>query len=370
MILVFTPNWIQDLETRYDGRPSYQQPFLFRLARGPELAEERERIEWWVSSLPVEKQPGVIARLRDPSHFHPTYNELLVGHFLRHCGHQPDYERPLGEKKPDWYVSPMKGVPRFVVEVATVYAPKQAQTEKRLWDELQSRLEQIEHCFHLSLNAAPGISLAGKDLRSIVRIVQARLDTLDPEATQPEEVTFEDGDFCVRFTLIPRGTKTRAPIGAAMPVLVQWLSSDRLRKSITRKLHKYPKAKELGIRLVIALAATPDSGFGGDELLDALFGQEQLTVYFDSDTMVGTEMGRDSKGVVAPRLREGKRVVFNRRLSAVIWITQRFSQPARMNVIHNPYANLPLPREAFTGFPNLVVVEQDARSLGLDWVTP
>lgn len=365
--LVFDPNWIQYLETRYGQRPRYQQPALYRLAMQPKWAEERQKIEDWVSLIPASKQAQVITRLRDPGQFHTTYNELLVGDLLRQCGHQPEYERPLGGKTPDWFIPPEGDIPAFFVEVATVFPPEQVAHEVRLWDELRSRLEQIQHYFHLLIHATPGMSLAGKDMVRIVRFVKEWLDSFEPQVTnQPHEVTYRDGDLCIRFTLVPRKTKNQAPIATGGPVFVWWVNPKRLRDALRQKLRKYRQAKELGVPLAIALVPTFDSGFSEDDLLDVLFGQEQMTVYFQNRKIVATQMGRDKTGIVTPKLQEGQPIVFNTRLSCVLLV--RHSHPVGMKVVHNPYARLPLPSRAFSGFPSLVIVSQNATSFEMGWV--
>ena len=350
MTLVFDPNWIQDLETHYGQRPRYQQPALYRLATQPEWAEERQKIEDWVSLIPPSKQAQVITRLRDPDQFHTTYNELLVGDLLRQCGHQPEYERPLGSKTPDWFVPSEGDIPAFFVEVATVFPPQQVAHEARLWDELRSRLEQIEHYFHLLIHAASDTSLAGKNMVRIVHFVKEWLDAFDPQVTdQPHEVTYRDGNLCIRFTLIPRKTKNKAPIATGGPVFVWWVNPKRLRDALRRKLRKYRQAKEWGVPLAIALVPTFDSGFDEDDLLDVLFGKEQMTVYFQNLKIVATRMGRDKTGIVTPKLQEDQPIVLNRRLSSVLWV--RRSPPVGMKIIHNPYACFPLSPRAFSGFP-------------------
>ena len=367
MALVFDPEWIQGLEARYGRRPSYQQPALYRVATQPEWAQERQKIEHWVSSISAAKQAQVINRLRDPDHFYTTYNELLVGDLLRQCGHQPEYERPLGGKTPDWFVPSEGDIPAFFVEVATIFPPEQVAHEVRLWDELRSRLEQIQHYFHLLIHATPGMSLAGKDMARIVRFVKEWLDSFDPQVTnQPHEVTYRDGDLCVRFTLVPRKTKNQAPIATGGPVFVWWVNPKRLRDALRQKLRKYRQAKELEVPLAIALVPTFDSGFGEDDLLDVLFGKEQMTVYFQNLKIVATQMGRDKTGIVTPKLQEGQPIVLNTRLSSVLWV--RHSHPVGMKVVHNPYARFPLSPHAFPGFPNLVVVNQDATPFELGWV--
>ena len=118
--------------------------------------------------------------------------------------------------------------------------------------------------------------------------------------------------------------------------------------------------------MAIALVPTFDSSFDEDDLLDVLFGKEQMTVYFQNLKIVATRMGRDKTGIVTPKLQEDQPIVLNRRLSSVLWV--RRSPPVGMKIIHNPYACFPLSPRAFSGFPNLVIVNQDATSFELGWV--
>jgi len=367
MAQVFDPDWIKELHAQYGQRPNYQQPPIYRLATNPEWAEERERVEQWVCLLPENKQNEVIARLREGDQFYTTHNELVVGDWLRQCGHQPEYEKPLGDKIPDWYVPSIGDLPPFYVEVATVFPPPEFQDEMQRWDELRSRLAQIEHYFHLGLSVNPGASLVNKDQKSIVDFVNKWLDGFDPDVTtQQEETTYQDGDLRIRFSLIPRRTRGKAPVATAGPVLIWWVNSQHLRDVLRKKLHKYRQAKYMKIPLVIALVPTFESGFDTDDLLDALFGKEQVTVYWRNDEIIATETGRDRTGIVTPKVQGGKPIMMNTRLSAVLWVTS--SQPARAKVIHNPYARFPLYPQVFPELPNLVVVKEEAGFYELGWV--
>lgn len=367
MTWVFDPDWIKELHARYGQRPSYQQPSIYRLATNPEWAEERKRIEQWVHLLPESKQGEVIDKLRDSDQFYTAYNELVIGDLLRQCEHQPEYEKPLGDKIPDWYIPSREDFPPFYVEVATVFPPPQFQDEMRRWDELRSRLTQIEHYFHLGLSVNPRASLANKDQKPIVDFVGKWLDGFDPDTTtQQEETAYQDGDLRIRFTLIPRGTGGRAPIATAGPVLVWWVNSKRLRDVLRKKLNKYRQVKDMKVPLVIAIAPTFESGFDLDDLLDALFGKEQVTIYLRNDEITGTKTGRDRTGIITPKVRGDKPIVLNTRLSAVLWVTS--SRPARMVAIHNPDACFPLSPQVFPRVHNLVVVEEESGHYKMGWV--
>jgi hypothetical protein len=368
MTPVFEPAWIQDLEEKCGRQPRYCQPDLYRLATDPRWARERENIERWVSLLPEASRERVVHRFRQPDQFFAAYSELVVGDLLRHCGHQPEYEKPLGDKTPDWYVHCAEGIPAFFVEVATVFPTSEVQAWTREWDELRFRLEEIEHYFHIWISAPPETSLKGADQKRIVRFVRDWLDTLDPEAVnEPQEKTYENENLRISFRAIPKKVTCKEPIATSGPGITFWINPRRLQEVLREKLKAYRQVKEEGAPLVVALVPTFESGFSEDDVLDALFGQEQVIISFQGDQIIAVESGRSETGLITPKPQKGKTpVVHNRRLSAVLWITT--TAPPNMKVFHNPYALHPLPPLAFRGFPNLVVVHEGTDAWKLGWV--
>ena len=367
MTPVFEPAWIQDLEKRYGRQPRYCQPDLYRLATDPRWAQERENIERWVSLLPEASQKKVVCRLRQPDQFFATYSELVVGDLLRRCGHQPEYEKPLRDGTPDWYVYPAEDIPAFFVEVATVFPTPEVQARIREWNELRFRLEEIEHYFHLWISA-PETSLKGADQKRIVQFVRGWLDTLDPEAVnEPQEMIDENENLRISFQAIPKKVACKGPIATGGPGITFWINARRLQQVLKNKLKAYRQVKEEGAPLVVALVPTFESGFSEDDVLDALFGQEQVIISLRGDEIIAVESRRDETGLITPKFRRGKTpVVHNRRLSAVLWVTT--TAPPNMKVFHNPYALHPLPPQAFRGFPNLVVVHEGTDAWKLEWV--
>jgi hypothetical protein len=368
MPVVFEPAWIQDLEKKYGRQPRYRQPDLYRLATDPRWAQERENIERWVKLLPETSQEKFVHRLRDPDQFSAAYSELVVGALLRQCGHQPEYEKPLGDRTPDWYVHPTEDTPAFFVEVATVFPTSEVQARTREWDELRFRLEEIEHYFHIWIYAPPETSLKGADQKRIVRFVRDWLDTLDPETVnEPQEKIYENEDLRISFRAIPKKVTHKGPVATGGPGITFLIDVKRLQHILRKKLGAYRQARVEGTPLVVALVPTFESGFSEDDVLDALFGQEQVIISFQGDKIITVESGRSETGLITPKLQKGGTpIVHNRRLSAVLWVTT--NAPPSMKVFHNPYALHPLPPQTFRGFPNLVAVHQDLNGWKLVWI--
>lgn len=363
MTQVFEPAWIQELEKRYGQRPKFQQPALYRLATRANLAERRALIEAWVQSLTPSTREVIIKRLRNPDQFFTAYNELAVGDILRRCGHKIEYEKPVDGKTPDWYISARDLFPTFLVEVATVFPPREIQVEMRTWEELRFRIAQIEHYFHLSVTAHRTNALVGKDTRPIAQFVKDWLDSIDPKSTDrtDETVVYKNGDLRIELDLIARKTTHKKPVEILGPVFTQWVNDKRLRNAIAKKLSKYPQAKQFSIPLVVGVVPTFESGLGIDSLFDVLFGKEQVSV------LTG-EWGRDKTGMFLPKIHQGQTIVFNTRLSAILLLEQSNDAPAA--IVHNPYAKNPLPPEVFSGLRNLIVKMEHETYLELDWVIP
>lgn len=362
MSFVFDPDWIAELKARQAHRPNFQQPALYRLATLSEWANERQLIENSVSVLSPAAQQRVITCLRNPDQFFTTRNELRVGDWLQSLGYIPEYERPLGTQTPDWYVPASNTSPEFLVEVATILPPKAIQDEQRLWQELRDRLENIEHFFHLLIETRKTAALKGKNLKLIVRFVQDWLDQFDPTTTyEIHETIYRDADLEIKFELLPRQSTNREAVATAGPMFSQWVNIELLRGTISKKVNKYKKAKELRIPLVVAIAPTFDSGFDSETLMDVLFGREQVVISTE-------EVNRDRSGMVIPKHQDGQPMIFNTRLSAVIWIEG--ADQSRFKIVHNPYAHNPIPIQAFPGVPNFSVVKQDDQWGELGWMTP
>lgn len=362
MSLVFDQNWIAEFSERYARRPRYQQPALYRLATHSAWADERQKIERSVSLLPPDAQQRVITSLRNPDQFFTTLNELRVGDWLRNIGYSPEYERPLEKQTPDWYVPAGKVSPEFLVEVATILPPKVVQDEQRLWQELRDRLEDIEHYFHLWIGTGNTAALKGRNLKPIIRFVREWLDQFDPSTTHHlQKTTYRDGNLEIEFQLLPRKSTNRKSVATAGPIFSQMVNIELLRGTVSKKINKYKKAKDLKIPLLVAIAPTFDSGFDEDTLMDVLFGREHIV-------LATGELNRDRTGLVMPKNQGGQPVVFNTRLSAVIWIDS--SDQSKVKIVHNPYARTPVPIHAFPGVPNFSVLEQDKRRRELGWITP
>ena len=362
MSLVFDPDWITELKGQYAHRPRFQQPALYHFATHPKWESKRQVIENSVAALSSTVQHRVIKCLRNPDQFFTTRNELFVGDWLRSLGYDPEYERALGTQTPDWYVSVDKISSEFLVEVASILAPKVIQDEQRLWQELRDRLDSIEHFFYLWIGTINTSTLKGKKMKPIVRFVQNWLDQFDPTTTHDvHDIMYRDTDLEIEFKLVPRQIIDRKTIATSGPVFSQWVDINLLKGTISKKINKYKKAKDLHIPLVIAIVPTFDSGFSIETLMDVLFGREQVVIPTG-------DINRDRSGMLTLKSQHDQLAVFNTRLSAIIWVED--ADQSNFKVIHNPYACNPVQVQAFPGVPNLSVVEQDDYWGKLGWVVP
>ena len=277
MSKTFESVWVGEIKRRYENLPSFQQPALYRVAVLPEWEENRLVIENIISSFPEEQQEKINQRIRNPDLFLTTYNELIVGNMIKSRGHKLEYEKPIGEKTPDWYVSNEEGGTEYVVEVLTILPSKEIQAEIQAWNELRLRIQKVEHYYHLFMSARETNAIIGKDLKPIVRFVQDWFSTFglnDPPDN--DELIYKDQNMNIRFKLLSRKTSHKRSVEVAGPAFTQWVNSDLLRNSISKKLTKYREAKDAHIPLIVAVFPTFDSGLNIDSLFDVLFGNEQI----------------------------------------------------------------------------------------------
>jgi len=361
MLKVFDTVWVNEIRNRYEKRPIFQQPAIYRVAVLPEWEEKRISIENLVSCFMEEQQIEIIRRLRNPDLFQTTYNELIAGNIIRACGHTLQYEKSVGGRTPDWYVCSASGVREFVVEVVTVLPPKHIQIETQAWNELRYRIQELEHYFHLFMNARPASAIVGKDIKAIVRFVKKWLSTFDLN-TPPdnEEIIYRDQDLIISFELLYRKTTHKRAVEVAGPVFSQWVNADLLRKAISKKLTKYQEVKKAHLPLILAVFPSFESGLGLDTLLDVLFGNEQVSI-------ATGKTSRDKNGMILPQIQDGKMFLKNTRLSAIIFIEQ--TNPQIVKIIHNPYAQDPIDPKLFQGFDHFVTIARDDSQSTMDWVS-
>jgi hypothetical protein len=349
---VFDERWIAELTKQNVLKSKHQQSRLYRLIIDPKRSELREWIEQQVALLPSNKQHRVVGQLRSIRSFEATCNELVVGATLRRFGHDPQYEADLGGKTPDWYVDLVGHAQFFIVEVVTVFPPQEVMREEQLGEQLRDRLQSIQDYFHLMLNVEHGNSLVGVDQVAIVRFAAEWLRSISPtDRGQPHKTRYTSDGFSMDLTAVPRKTSHKASVLSGGPLTTMWVDSRRLKNALRQKLSKYRQAKELGIPLAVAVVPTFSSGLGADDLLDVLFGQEQLVLQHEGDTILGSGMSRARNGMILPQGSDDESVVLNTRLSAVLLILG--TELSDVKVVHNPYARHPISQAVFPGSSHL-----------------
>lgn len=142
--LVFTDDFIDDLDRRYAGKPAAYQVDLFFAARSPSRAGLRDWIERAVALVPAPGQAKLISRLRVDEHFVNTLNELAVGAVLQGSFATVLYEQKLKGLTPDWYVPGIGSMPPLIVEVWNKNHAQGAAGRRRGWLALKARVERIE----------------------------------------------------------------------------------------------------------------------------------------------------------------------------------------------------------------------------------
>ena len=361
MSKTFKSAWVNEIKKHYGKRPIFQQPALYRVAVLPEWEEKRLAIDNLVSCFTEEQQHEIIQRIRNPDLFVTTYNELIAGNIIKAYGHTLEYEKPLGEKTPDWRVHTTEDGKELIVEVVTIMPPKDIQAEIQAWNELRYRIQNIEHYFHLFMSARPTKAIIGKDIKAIVRFVKDWLSTFDLN-TPPdnEELIYKDHDLIITIKLLHRETSHKRSVEVAGPAFTQWVNSDLLRNAISKNLTKYREAKETHLPLIIAVFPSFKIWIKCYSLLDVLFGNGRVSV-------ATGQVSRSRKGMILPQIQQGQMFLKNTRLSAILFVEQ--TSPQTIKMIHNPFAQDPVNPRIFQGIEHFTITAKDEIKFIMDWVS-
>ena len=371
----------------------FSEPTYSRLNRSarPGLQFVRGFLEDWFERYPASHKPELRARFRSSSNYHhnSAFFELFLHQLLLSLGCSVEIHPPLTEtsRSPDFHVD-LGGNHPFYLEaaVATYQSAEDAAAEARLhqlYDVLNRHVDSTDFFIWVEVNRAPD---APPPARRIARFLNDHLREIDPDEvtityeTKGDEAlpswAFIHEGWSVLFRPIPKKPHARGKPGVRP--LGMFSSPARLvdhrtplRDAITDKASAYGEFDEPYVVALNALEMIDEI-----DVLDALFGKEQVTVRFSPDNpdqSITTSTSRVPDGVwMSP---SGPT---NTRLSAVV-IAYRLRPwslgEASIRLYHNPWAartyqsaltRLPqaIPRE---GRYDYVDGKQAIEVLGIDW---
>jgi len=349
---------IFDEINRTDNGPSlYAEPefrYLNRSARA-EADRVRQVLEEWLSHYPQSEQAELQARLRsedDPQH-RSAFFELCLHELLLRLGCRVEVHPTVGEctaRCPDFLVAAPNS-DQFYLEavLATDESEEEAAARARenvVYDCL-NRLNSPDFFIGMRLRGHPATPPPARKIRALLERELAKLDsaqvTRDYETGGLDALPhwlFEHDGWRIDFFPIPKTPQARGkpdvrPIGLHAPA-GRWLNlGATIRDALLKKMGRYG---DLGLPYVVAvniLAISVDE----DDLMDALFGQEQYLISVAEDGSREVRPSRAPDGAwiskSGPRYTGVSAVLAVARLSP--WSILR----AATRLYHNPWAQKP-----------------------------
>lgn len=321
--------------------------FLDRSA-WPKSAAVRDLLEDWFCRYPRSHQADLRTRFVDD--FHAAFFELFLHAYLSVLGYglEPHPAVPNSTRRPDFLVT--KDTCRFYLEatVARDISDDEA-SKRRVKNLLLDAINDISsRNFFLALKeftVVPGKQPSAKKIKAFL---ERELAALDPDSIKLNELerplrdgpglSYEDDSIRLSIGLIPRSPNARGrtdirPIGV-YPIASRWGGSDILiRDALNAKATRYG---QLALPYLIAVNCISEWGVDDGDILNALFGTEQLTFV------------KGSKDPIPSRKRDGAFIgpngPWNTRVSAalVCHIFPWSLRECRLELYHNPWAARPL----------------------------
>lgn len=351
----------------------------------------REYLEEWFANYPPADKAELRARFRSSSnqHHNSAFFELLIHELLRSLECQIEIHPALEStsRSPDFLIHCM-GDDIFYVEatVATYQSDDEAAADARLnqlYDVLNRHVDSTNFFISIEINSAPENP---PPARSVARFLNSRLRNLDPdEVTAAYESegykglplwVYKDKSWSIILRAMPKKPDARGkpgvrPLGMFSSA-AKWVDHRTpLRDAIADKASAYGDLRAPYVVAVNALEMIDEI-----DVMEALFGKEQFTVYFSqnpSNDSVTTQPSRIPDGLWM----SGSGPT-NTRVSAVL-IASRLRPwsigESSIRLYHNPWAASPY-RSALTRLPQAIPNEgrynySDGESLleifGLDW---
>ena len=346
-----------EMNRDFTGPKSYTESIFDYLNRSARLESKRIRnlLEQWIEGLSSEVQDELRARIRsrdDRQHLGAFY-ELYLHELLSKSGFSVDFHPAVNNKKthPDFRVL-KDGKPLFYLE-ATLAALSDKDTsakarEKQVYDAI-NRMKSPNFFIGVKVHGAPTTNPPGAKMRSFL---ENKLSNLDPDVVtkqleQGDSETlpswnWRHNDWQITFSPIPKKPEARGKHGVR-PIGLQiqdarWATPHiRIRESIRDKATKYG---ELDLPYIVAINVTDELGVDETDISNALFGEEQITIIFRGNNVIGQKPNRKPNGAWY-----GPSGLRNRRVSAVL-IADNLSpwSIAKVTPIlwHNPWTNRPL----------------------------
>ena len=320
----------------------------------PVIARVRTLLEDWFSHFPVAEQAELRIRLRSPddrmhsaAFFELAMHEMLLRLRCQVVVH-PLGQNEISAKSPDFGATDPDGE-SFYLE-ATLDAGQSARDEKTqavintVFDGINRKLDSRDFFIGIDMEGAPK---SAPSIAKMVEFLQGKLAGLDPDDPNLTSDSgplwpYDHDGWRVEFFPIPRRGEARNEAAERIIGLKSYgarLVDDitSIKRAVTTKAGRYG---ELDRPYVIAVNSVGDAD--DSDVVDALFGREQLTVWFPAAgpvTPIHTEPGRARDGAWI-----GRAGFINTRVSAAL-IFHRLNPyslvHASVCLYHHPKAQWP-----------------------------
>jgi hypothetical protein len=335
---------------------AYSEPYYDYLNRSSRKSSEQIRLvlENWFSRIPPANKKELQIRFRSSVNVQHqgAFFELYLHELLLRLGYKVEIHPKIKAKPthPEFLVF-SKDNPIFYLEgTVAIGSNEEVATEKReniIYDTLD-KLNSPNFFLEVRVNTYSEMPPSGANWRTVL---EKKLAQLDPDELSTKvgkngfellpSWTLEDRGWKVTFRPIPKSLEARGKPGIR-PIGIRWFGPIwckdhiNIRNAIKEKASKYGN---LGLPYIIAINVT---SYYCDELsiADALFGEENVTVFRKSDGSFNHMAGRNPNGAWW-----GPRGPQNRRVSAVLMFCYLlWGNIGKLTPLlwHNPWTSKPL----------------------------
>jgi hypothetical protein len=350
----------EQIKRNFKGPRGHVKPYFDYLNYSARASSERIRqlLEDWFFHYPSEAQSELRIRFRssDDIEHRSAFFELYLHELLLKLGYSVDIHPDIPGKRthPEFLVS-LKGKPLFYLEAILASGPKEevaAEKRENMVYETIDKMNSPNFFIGVKVHGTPNTSPPGKKWSVFL---EKRLSELDPDAvgellksrgleSLPNWTLNHDG-WDVTFQAIPKSPKARGkpgvrPIGVRFFGLVECKEDEYIRNAIKEKATKYGS---LDLPYIIAIDVVSDFFDDNMMVLDALFGDDQITIFYLPEGGPRQEPTRAPNGAF-----RGPQGPQNTRVSGVIICGDLlWGNISKTNPIlwHNPWASIPFKQD-------------------------
>lgn len=363
---------------RTDQRSKRENESLFdyiNLSGRASVASIRELLECWFDKFPEDDKSHkdaksqIRGRFRSPIDFQHqgAFFEIYLHELLLSMGFDIDLEPKMGggtSTHPDFKIL-INGQPQFYLE-ATLAAQSEAEAaDNARMAEVFDVINRINSPNFLLSLSYRGVPSSSRSTKRLCQELELWLSSLNPDevARTAEQAGLDQlplrewmhGDWNLTFTAFPKSPEYRgqegpiigviAPLGTDEIEAYEVKTHESVRSAVRKKATKY---KDLDLPYVVAVNIIEPFANQID-VFNALFGLEQITVSLPNWVENKTRMPNGAWfGPKGPQ---------NKRVSAVLIecnLTPRLSATRTPEMIHNPWASLPLSSDIWP-LPQLLI---------------